>query len=211
MIAIEFSLPKLTQFELLRALHKAIVALRLRTSEVRMTLEQSPLGPMMRGLSITSPESRSDCPMPFYEYECSACKFYVEALQKISDPPLKKCPSCKKATLKKLVSAPAFRLAGGGWYETDFKSDKENKRNLVGEEKESSSEAKTDTKTDTKVETKSDASATKETTKSTDSSTDSKSTPESKSQSEKSTRRNTSSGSKKPAAKPKAKPPAKKK
>lgn len=82
--------------------------------------------------------------MPFYEYECSACKFYVEALQKISDPPMKKCPSCKKQTLKRLVSAPAFRLAGGGWYETDFKSDKENKRNLVGDDKDSSSESKSE-------------------------------------------------------------------
>jgi putative FmdB family regulatory protein len=93
--------------------------------------------------------------MPFYEYECSACKFYVEALQKISDPPMKKCPSCKKPTLKKLVSAPAFRLAGGGWYETDFKSDKENKRNLVGEEKES---APSDTKPEAK-DTKPEATA----------------------------------------------------
>jgi len=82
--------------------------------------------------------------MPFYEYECSACKFYVEALQKISDPPLKKCPSCKKQTLKKLVSAPSFRLAGSGWYETDFKSDKESKRNLVGEDKDSGSESNAD-------------------------------------------------------------------
>ena len=73
--------------------------------------------------------------MPFYEYECSNCKFYVEALQKISDPPLKKCPSCKKQTMKRLVSAPVFRLKGGGWYETDFKSDQEGKRNLaVGDE-----------------------------------------------------------------------------
>ena len=69
--------------------------------------------------------------MPFYEYECSNCKFYVEALQKISDEPLKQCPSCKKQTLKKLVSAPNFRLKGGGWYETDFKSEKEEKRNLA--------------------------------------------------------------------------------
>src|SRR5215831_7346442 len=84
--------------------------------------------------------------MPFYEYECSACKFYVEALQKISDAPLKKCPSCKKQTLKRLVSAPVFRLKGGGWYETDFKSDKENKRNLVGEEKDTTSETKTEAK-----------------------------------------------------------------
>ena len=69
------------------------------------------------------------------------CKFYVEALQKISDPPLRKCPSCKKQTLKRLVSAPVFRLKGGGWYETDFKSDQEGKRNLAaGEEAESKAE-----------------------------------------------------------------------
>jgi putative FmdB family regulatory protein len=72
--------------------------------------------------------------MPFYEYECTACKFYVEALQKISDPPLKKCPSCKKQTMKRLVSAPVFRLKGGGWYETDFKSEGEQKRNIHGRE-----------------------------------------------------------------------------
>jgi putative FmdB family regulatory protein len=70
--------------------------------------------------------------MPFYEYECASCKFYTEVMQKISDAPLKKCPSCGKSTLKKLVSAPVFRLKGGGWYETDFKSDKESKRNLAG-------------------------------------------------------------------------------
>jgi putative FmdB family regulatory protein len=75
--------------------------------------------------------------MPFYEYECTNCKFYVEALQKISEPPLRKCPSCKKQTMKRLVSAPVFRLKGGGWYETDFKSDQEGKRNLAaGEEAE---------------------------------------------------------------------------
>jgi putative FmdB family regulatory protein len=88
--------------------------------------------------------------MPFYEYECSNCKFYVEVLQKISDEPLKKCPSCKKQAMKKLVSAPAFRLAGGGWYETDFKSDQENKRNLVGEEKEPEAKADDSKKDDAK-------------------------------------------------------------
>jgi len=76
--------------------------------------------------------------MPFYEYECQACKFYMEVMQKITDAPLTRCPSCGKRTLKKLVSAPAFRLKGGGWYETDFKSEKENKRNLVGADKEES-------------------------------------------------------------------------
>ena len=74
--------------------------------------------------------------MPFYEYECSNCKFYSEVMQKITDEPLTKCPSCGKKALKKLVSAPNFRLKGGGWYETDFKGDKENKRNLAGADKE---------------------------------------------------------------------------
>src|SRR6516165_2932291 len=74
--------------------------------------------------------------MPFYEYECQACKYYAEVMQKISDTPLTRCPSCGKRALKKLVSVPVFRLKGGGWYETDFKSDKENKRNLHGAEKE---------------------------------------------------------------------------
>jgi putative FmdB family regulatory protein len=82
--------------------------------------------------------------MPFYEYECSNCKFYTEVMQKITDAPLTKCPSCSKKALKKLVSAPNFRLKGGGWYETDFKGDKENKRNLAGAEKDDSS-SKTET------------------------------------------------------------------
>ena len=84
--------------------------------------------------------------MPFYEYECKACKYYAEVMQKISDPPLTRCPSCGKRALKKLLSVPVFRLKGAGWYETDFKSDKETKRNLHGPEKEESkAEAKTGT------------------------------------------------------------------
>jgi putative FmdB family regulatory protein len=69
--------------------------------------------------------------MPFYEYQCSNCGHSLEAMQKISDPALKKCPSCGKAQLQKLMSAPVFRLKGGGWYETDFKSDQDSKRNLA--------------------------------------------------------------------------------
>ncbi len=96
--------------------------------------------------------------MPFYEYECQACKFYTEVMQKITDAPLTKCPSCGKRRLQKLVSAPVFRLKGGGWYETDFKSDKENKRNLVGADKE---EPKPDAKAgkDSKPEAKPDKDA----------------------------------------------------
>ncbi len=72
--------------------------------------------------------------MPFYEYECPSCRYYLEVLQKLSDPPLKKCPSCGKPGFKRLMSVPVFRLKGSGWYETDFKSDKEGQRNLAGAE-----------------------------------------------------------------------------
>jgi len=76
--------------------------------------------------------------MPFYEYECPHCGYDEEVLQKINDKPLTKCPTCGKNGLRKLMSAPVFRLKGSGWYETDFKGDKENKRNLAGADKEES-------------------------------------------------------------------------
>lgn len=67
--------------------------------------------------------------MPIYEYECSECGHSLEAIQKMSDSPLSECPKCGHNALKKLVSAPSFRLKGGGWYETDFKQDK--RRNIA--------------------------------------------------------------------------------
>lgn len=67
--------------------------------------------------------------MPIYEYQCEACGHKLEKLQKMSDDPLTDCPECSEPTLRKLISAAGFRLSGGGWYETDFKSG--NKRNLV--------------------------------------------------------------------------------
>jgi putative FmdB family regulatory protein len=69
--------------------------------------------------------------MPFYEYQCKSCGHELEAMQKVSDAPLKKCPHCGKSQLQRLMSAPVFRLKGGGWYETDFKGDKDNQRNLA--------------------------------------------------------------------------------
>jgi putative FmdB family regulatory protein len=91
--------------------------------------------------------------MPFYEYECPHCGYDEEVLQKINDKPLTKCPSCGKKGLKKLMSAPVFRLKGSGWYETDFKGDKDNKRNLAGADKE---EPKAEAKTEAKPEAKPD-------------------------------------------------------
>ncbi len=68
--------------------------------------------------------------MPIYEYQCEQCGHKLEKLQKISDEPLKTCPQCGNQSLKKMVSAAAFRLKGGGWYETDFKTG--DKKNVTG-------------------------------------------------------------------------------
>jgi putative FmdB family regulatory protein len=85
--------------------------------------------------------------MPIYEYQCDKCGHHLEALQKLSDKPLRECPECGKHSLKRLMSAPLFRLAGSGWYETDFKSDKEQKRNLVEKgDKEPKAEQKAESK-----------------------------------------------------------------
>ncbi|MFK7862731.1 MAG: FmdB family zinc ribbon protein [Pseudohongiellaceae bacterium] len=67
--------------------------------------------------------------MPIYEYQCSNCGATIEALQKMSDAPKVDCPKCQTPSLKKLVSAASFRLKGGGWYETDFKTG--NKKQLA--------------------------------------------------------------------------------
>ena len=92
--------------------------------------------------------------MPTYDYKCDACEHTWEEFKSIKAEPTKKCPSCGKKGLKKLMSAPVFRLKGSGWYETDFKSDKENKRNLAGAEKEETKvEPKPEAKTEAKSET----------------------------------------------------------
>jgi putative FmdB family regulatory protein len=69
--------------------------------------------------------------MPIYEYACSSCEHRFDELQKISEAALVHCPKCNEPALRKLLSAPKFRLKGQGWYETDFKTG--NKRNLHGE------------------------------------------------------------------------------
>jgi putative FmdB family regulatory protein len=74
--------------------------------------------------------------MPIYEYGCKSCGHALDALQKISDDPLVDCPECGEPALKRLISAPRFRLKGDGWYETDFKTG--NQRNLAKGDSESS-------------------------------------------------------------------------
>jgi len=74
-------------------------------------------------------DSLAEITMPIYEYVCNQCGHQFDALQKLSDEPLKTCPVCEKNSLKKKISAAGFRLSGSGWYETDFKSDR--KKNLA--------------------------------------------------------------------------------
>lgn len=89
--------------------------------------------------------------MPIYEYRCADCHATHDALQKLSDAPLVDCPQCGAPALKKQLTAAGFRLSGGGWYETDFKTG-DKKKNLAGD-----GAAKADapsTKTDAKTESK---------------------------------------------------------
>jgi len=107
--------------------------------------------------------------MPFYEYQCKNCGHELEAMQKVTDAPLKKCPHCGKSQLQRLMSAPVFRLKGQGWYETDFKGEGDTKRNLAdkpeadapkdADSKTATPDAKTETKSDAKVEAKKDGAA----------------------------------------------------
>jgi putative FmdB family regulatory protein len=141
--------------------------------------------------------------MPIYEYRCGACGHEIEALQKMSDGPLRKCPECGKSQLRRLVSAPSFRLKGGGWYETDFKGNGEKKRNLVetaGGDSSESSSAKADAPSDSgKDSTSKETSAKVAEAKSADSA-DKKPKPEKAGK----------AAAKKSASKPKPKPPSKK-
>ena len=99
--------------------------------------------------------------MPIYEYRCESCGHTLDALQKIADARLTDCPSCDEAALKRLISAPVFRLKGKGWYETDFKSDKETRRNLAGADGEPKPDKSTDAKPDKKADEKPAASGDK--------------------------------------------------
>ena len=74
--------------------------------------------------------------MPIYEYQCENCKEIFEKILGINTPVPKLCLLCgERGKIKKLVSAPSFRLKGSGWYETDFKTG--DKKNLLKGDNES--------------------------------------------------------------------------
>ena len=95
--------------------------------------------------------------MPIYAFECAACGHSFDKLQKLSDPDPTACPACNADAIKRQVTAPAFRLAGGGWYETDFKKDGDRKRNLVEKGEGAKAESKSES---TPAKTESTASST---------------------------------------------------
>jgi putative FmdB family regulatory protein len=94
--------------------------------------------------------------MPIYEYQCQACGYQFDKIQKMSDAVLTDCPQCDKPELKKLISAPSFKLTGTGWYETDFKKPK------TGAKTES---AKTDSAPETEKKAEKSTASTAETSK----------------------------------------------
>mgnify|MGYP002877655775 FL=1 len=100
--------------------------------------------------------------MPIYEYKCSECGHFMDALQGVNDSPLEICPECSEKSLKRLISAPNFRLSGEGWYETDFKT--ENRKNIAENgksetKKKESNQQSSDSKSDKKKEKKKDNSS----------------------------------------------------
>jgi putative FmdB family regulatory protein len=86
--------------------------------------------------------------MPIYGFQCGNCGHQFDRLQKLSDPDPVDCPACGQPQVRRQLTAPSFRLAGAGWYETDFKKDGDKKRNLAegGAKPESAAEGKTDAK-----------------------------------------------------------------
>jgi putative FmdB family regulatory protein len=97
------------------------------------TIENATGDSIMRSSFLTGLLARSFAAMPIYEFECAQCGHRFDRLQKLSDPDPSACPSCEAPRVQRKVSAPSFRLAGSGWYETDFKKDGDKKRNLAGD------------------------------------------------------------------------------
>jgi putative FmdB family regulatory protein len=111
--------------------------------------------------------------MPIYEYACAACGHKFEEWQKMSDPPVRTCPKCKKKKVEKLISQTAFQLKGGGWYSDLYSSSKPagggdgggggGGGSKGGSESSSKSDSGGDSKSESKGDSKSDSkSASKE-------------------------------------------------
>ena len=97
--------------------------------------------------------------MPIYEYSCERCGTF-EQMQRISDPPLAKCPTCKRK-VRRLISNTSFQLKGSGWYVTDYarsgggtNGSKKDKADTASDTASAKSESKGESKSESKTETK---------------------------------------------------------
>ena len=97
--------------------------------------------------------------MPTYVYRCDACAHQFDAVQRMTEDPLKECPACRELTLVKQIQAAGFALKGTGWYVTDFRDKGKKDKGTEGEAKtaESPTDTKADTKADAKPETKTES------------------------------------------------------
>ncbi|GAG01428.1 unnamed protein product [marine sediment metagenome] len=90
--------------------------------------------------------------MPIYEYACEKCEREFEVEQRITDAPVKSCPSCKSRKVKRLISKTSFVLKGGGWY-SDLYSSGKGKDDKSAEKSDASGDGG-DAKADSKGESK---------------------------------------------------------
>jgi putative FmdB family regulatory protein len=83
--------------------------------------------------------------MPTYEYRCESCQHEFEELQSFKDEPLKICPKCHEASLRRLFGTGAGILfKGSGFYETDYRSESYKKAAKAEQEAGSKSNGKTE-------------------------------------------------------------------
>jgi len=100
--------------------------------------------------------------MPTYDYECSSCGHEFEVFQPMTAALVRKCPSCGKHKVKRLIgTGGALIFKGSGFYATDYRSSsyKEDAKKDVapgsgGSKSESKGESKSESKSESKRESK---------------------------------------------------------